>query len=199
MKSAIILASLAFLSLSPAADATVTWSFYETGITSCNGSCVLPPQPFVFATLAMPGPTSTGTAFWDGIGAPVYTGDNFTLMVGPFDITPAFAGHPGETLCALPRAACDFDISWAETAGALTAVSISIDGVNDDIGRDFSLSGGRIASDGTLGGCTFTQCTITGFWQSDLLTSFSQSELPEPSSLAILATGFLALFALRRR
>jgi hypothetical protein len=63
----------------------VTWSFYETGITSCNSpapfSCVLPPQPFVLATLVLPGPTSAGTAIWDGVSPPVYTGDNFTLTV----------------------------------------------------------------------------------------------------------------------
>src|SRR3954452_21260089 len=40
----------------------ITWSFYETAITSCNSprDCVLPPQPFVLMTLALPGPTSTG-------------------------------------------------------------------------------------------------------------------------------------------
>jgi len=64
-------------------SAPVIWSFYETGITSCNSpspfSCVLPPQPFVLATLVLPGPTSAGTAIWDRVSPPVYTGDNFTL------------------------------------------------------------------------------------------------------------------------
>ena len=69
----------------------VTWSFYETAITSCNGgaingvpACVLPPQPFVLMTLTLPNSTSTGTATWLGTDPePVYTGDSFTLTV-PF-------------------------------------------------------------------------------------------------------------------
>ena len=66
-------------------SAPVIWSFYETGIVSCGlfsppTACVLPPQPFVLMTLTLPGPTSTGTAIWQGgPSLPVYTGDSFTL------------------------------------------------------------------------------------------------------------------------
>src|SRR5271165_4617336 len=79
------------------ADATpVTWSFFETGILSCNGGprgCVLPPQPFILMTLALPGPTSAGTATLRGTGTlPVYTGDSFALATfTPLPLTPAFA------------------------------------------------------------------------------------------------------------
>jgi hypothetical protein len=158
----------------------------------------LPPQPFVLATLVLPGPTSAGTAIWDGVSPPVYTGDNFTLTVpvvhGALTVSPAFTGYPVVGFChesASPSTICDFDISWSETAGDLIAVRINIDAVNDDIGGlagrgAFGLTGGPIASDGTLGGCTFTQCIIAGFWQSDLAVS-----VPEPISAVLLITGLL--------
>ena len=184
-----------------ASAAPITWSFYETAITSCNSprDCMLPRQPFVLMTLALPGPTSTGTATWLDTGSPpVYTGDSFTLTV-PFTrpLTPAFAGdasNPGGIPCSDGGRAtiCDFNISWSETAGDLTSVSINIDTVNDDIGGlagrgAFGLTGGPIASDGTLGGCTFTQCIIAGFWQSDL------TAMPEPMSAVLLITSLLGI------
>ena len=187
----------------------VTWSFYETGITSCNSPapfiCVLPPQPFVLATL-VPGPTSAGTAIWDGVSPPVYTGDTFALTVpvvhGALTVSPAFTGYPVVGFChesASPSTICDFDISWSETAGDLIAVRINIDAVFDDIGglagpprTFFGLTGGPIASDGTLGGCTFTQCIIAGFWQSDL------TAVPEPMSAVLLITGLLGTWLASR-
>jgi hypothetical protein len=200
MKSFVTAAMLAFLSVAPgAAAAPVTWSFFETGILSCNSGlptrCVLPPQPFVLMTLALPGPTSSGTATWLGAGSqPVYTGDSFTLTV-PFTrpLTPSFAGNPGGANCndfASPILICDFNISWTETAGDLTSVAINLDAVNDDIGGlagrgAFGLTGGPLASDGTLGGCGNTQCIVAGFWQSDL------AAVPEPMSVVLLITGLL--------
>jgi hypothetical protein len=179
-----------------ASAAPITWSFYETAITSCNSprDCVLPPQPFVLMTLVLPGPTSTGTATWLDTGTPpVYTGDNFTLTVPFVRISPAFTRYPTIGFCrtlASPTIICDFDISWSETAGDLTAVRINIDAVNDGIGGlagrgAFGLTGGPLASDGTLGGCGNTQCTVAGFWQSDL------AAVPEPISALLLITGLL--------
>ncbi len=179
----------------------VTWSFYETGITSCNSpsprSCVLPPQPFVLMTLTLPGPTSNGTATWDGVNPPVYTGDSFILTL-PFTapLTPAFVGdasNPGgggcHTFGGSRAIVCDFEISWFETAGDLTSVNINIDALDDNIGGaaggPFGLTGGWLASDATLGGCEFTQCMVTGYWQSDLA-------VPEPISAVLLITGLLA-------
>ena len=182
-----------------ASAAPITWSFYETAITSCNSprDCMLPPQPFVLMTLALPGPTSNGTATWLGTGSqPVYTGDPFTLTV-PFTrpLTPAFVGaasNPGGFACpdGIRSTICDFNISWSASAGNLTSVSINLDAINDDIGGlaglgAFGLTGGPIASDGTLGGCTFTQCIVAGFWQSDL------AAVPEPMSMVLLITGLL--------
>jgi hypothetical protein len=69
-------------------------------------------------------------------------------------------------------------------------VSLNLDAINDAIGGlagrgAFGLTGGPIASDGTLGGCTFTQCIVAGFWQSDL------AAVPEPMSVVLLITGLL--------
>ncbi|HEY1432731.1 MAG TPA: PEP-CTERM sorting domain-containing protein [Stellaceae bacterium] len=197
-----------FLSIS--ANATpVTWSFYETAIISCNGSptdCVLPPQPFVLMTLTLPDPTSAGTAVWQGgASQPVYTGDSFALTIpvqlGVLHLTPAFSGDPSNpggldcTQTLNPSTICEFNISWSEAAGDLTSVSINVDATRDNVGGlagppSFGLTGGAIASDHTLGGCTNTQCVVGGFWQNDL---------PEPSSLPMLVTSFLVLLALRKR
>src|SRR5260370_19699155 len=128
----------------PAGATPVTWSFRETAITSCNnpGNCVLPPQPLVFMTLALPGSTSNGTATWLGTGSqPVYTGDRFTLTV-PFTqpLTPAFAGDasqiPAGTACSngFHTTICDSNIYWSERAGVLTSVSINIAAINHNIG-----------------------------------------------------------------
>jgi hypothetical protein len=204
---AILAALVGVIGPAPAGATPVTWSFYETAITSCNnpGNCVLPPQPLVFITLALPGPTSNGTTTWLGTGSqPVYTGDSFTLTV-PFTqpLTPAFAGDasqiPAGTDCSngFHTTICDFNISWSEVAGVLTSISINIDAVNDNIGglagpSGFHLIGGAIASDGTLGGCGFTQCQIAGFWQSDL-------PVAEPASAALLASGLFGAWLGRRR
>ncbi len=169
------------------ARATVVWSFYETGISCFEGSCPLPPQPYVLATLALPGPASAGTAIWRGDPrvAPVYTGDDFTLNspAGP-ELSPRFTGN---FECMSHGNICDFDIAWLATASGL-AITLNLDSVNDNIGGGaggpFGSFGGRIASDGpgTLGGCVDTQCIVTGFWQSDL-------PLPEPMSAILLLTG----------
>src|ERR1700730_8795460 len=208
----LVISTIAFAAPIAADASPVTWSFYETGIVSCGlfspqpaFVCVLPPQPFVLMTLTLPGPPSSGTATWLGTGTqPVYTGNSFTLTV-PFTrpLTPAFAGdasNPGGIPCSDGGRAtiCDFNISWSETAGDLTSVSINIDTVNDDIGGlagrgAFGLTGGPIASDGTLGGCTFTQCIIAGFWQSDL------TAMPEPMSAVLLITSLLGTCLARSR
>jgi hypothetical protein len=113
-------------------------------------------------------------------------------------LTPAFAGatsNPGGLDCqdsfVGSGALCDFNISWAENAGVLTAISINVDAIDDDIGGfagrgPFGLTGGPVASDFILGGCSDTQCIIAGFWQSDLAVS-----VPEPISAVLLITGLL--------
>src|SRR5260370_4974655 len=161
----------------PAGATPVTWSFHETAITSCNnpGNWVLTPQPFVFMTLALPGPTSNGAATWLGTGSQaVYTGDSFTVTV-PFTqpLMPAFAGDasqiPAGTDCSngFHTTICDFNVSWSEVAGVLTSISINIDGVNDNIGGlarppGFHLIGGAIALGSMLGGGGLTHAPCAG-------------------------------------
>ena len=79
LSAAILAGLIGAIGPAPAGAAPVTWSFFETAITSCGSptACVLPPQPFVLMTLTLPGPTSVGTATWLGTGStPVYTGDS---------------------------------------------------------------------------------------------------------------------------
>jgi hypothetical protein len=64
-------------------------------------------------------------------------------------------------------ALCDFNISWAENAGVLTAISINVDAIDDDIGGfaergSFGLTGGPLASDFILGGCSNTHASSPG-------------------------------------
>ncbi len=124
------------------ARATVTWSFFETGISCFTGpSCTLPPQPFVFATLTLPGPISEGTALWRGAGfsPPVYTGDEFVFSFdfGLYRLTPAFNGDQGGAACGfsvMRLTICDFDISWSATASELS-IAITFDAAFDAIFR----------------------------------------------------------------
>jgi hypothetical protein len=143
LSNATLAALIVAIGPAPVVATPVTWSFYETAITSCSnpGSCVLPPQPFVFITLALPGPTSNGTATWLGtVNQPVYTGDSFALTTGASfmrPLTPSFMGgasNPSGSAFANGGDICDFNISWSETAGQLTAVDINIDLVSDNIG-----------------------------------------------------------------
>jgi hypothetical protein len=192
------LAAAALATLPASADASVTWSFYETGISCFSGRCSLPPQPFVFATFTLPEPTSAGTARWGGFPgpAPVYTGDDFTLSL-PF--TNLSSGFSRNDFCNRSSPICDFDIVWSATSSGLS-IALSLDAVNDNvggqasIGRPFGSFGGPIATDSPdLGGCNFTQCEITGFWQSDL-------PLPEPiSSVGLFLTGLFGTWLARRR
>ena len=196
------LAAVSTTALVSQARATVTWSFFETGISCFTGICTLPPQPFVFATLTLPGPVSAGTAQWQGFltPPPVYTGDDFILSIAFFRLTPAFNGDQGGSACSFsggPLTICDFDISWSATATGL-AISINFDAVNDNIGglpdRPFGPFGGPVATDReNLGGCSINSgsCAITGFWLSDLA-------LPEPSSASLAVAGLIGAWLTRR-
>jgi hypothetical protein len=80
-------AATVLIALAPAANATVVWTFFETGCTgfSFSGPCHSDHPvafPFPLVTLTLPGPTSAGTAVWKpgtGPPPPIYTGDTFAL------------------------------------------------------------------------------------------------------------------------
>jgi hypothetical protein len=191
--------------LASQARATVTWSFFETGISCLSGDCALPPQPFIFATFTLPGPISSGTARFQGGGPgslpPVYTGDEFFFSVvggvGGLRLSPAFQGTPNCFLGGGPGTICDFDVSWSATATQL-AISIAFDTIFDNIGGQaggpFGSFGGRVATDSPfLGGCNIFAlgCVIIGFWQSDLA-------VPEPSSASLILAGLFGVWLTRR-
>jgi hypothetical protein len=199
-----LLAAVLTMVIANQARATVTWSFFETGISCFSGlSCTLPPQPFVLMTLTLPGPISQGTAHWFGRDArdppPVYTGDDFIFSFdfGLYRLTPAFNGDQGGFACGSSIARltiCDFDISWSAAASELS-IAITFDAVFDNIFR-FRNNRGFVATDTEgLGGCTINNgsCEITGFWQSNLA-------VPEPSSATLVLAGlFGAWFGKRYR
>ena len=195
--------AIVLIALAPAANATVVWTFYETGCTNSTGQCHSDHPvafPFPLMTLTLPGPTSAGTAVWQpGMGPPppVYTGDTFALSYGGvLSLTPAFTGSNvvGQCSPATGHGICNFDLSWGETAGQLNSVSVQLLGITDQIGRvsgggGFGLTGGIIASDGEVDNCQLTSCIVTGFWQSDI---------PEPMSASLLLIGLLGLAFTRR-
>lgn len=199
------LTALALLALTPSAHASIEWDFTPTAIVDCPfGNCVLTGSPVVALTLD--GPDSSGSATYIGDnGPPILTGDPFAFSVA--DRGLLFSASPEHISTADPlgigsviqfeltippgivpaAAVADYRISWTEVGGILDAVSISFDTVQDSISR-LGLTGGRLASDFELGGCSV--CDMTGVWTDS-------SSVPEPGTLALLL-GALGVFGFRR-
>ena len=137
------------------AEASVTWSFYETAITSCNAlpvACVLPPQPFVLARLLLPSDTSSGSTTYTGggpIAQHVSTGDDFSFQVGPDRVVSQTLPPDGPSdCCGGFYSVVDFNISWSETAGILDRVFIDFNSSTDNarIFMDHAISQPTITS-----------------------------------------------------
>jgi hypothetical protein len=163
--------------------APVTWSFYETSCPSCTGAVH---YPNLIASLTAPGPTSFGD--WHYTTFPVSTGDPFTFTLytesaGAISVHDDLGGGNNKDPIVF------YDISWSEVAGTLTSVSVNFLADFDE--AILSFSQGTIGSDYMLGGCVFSQCQITGVWQSDLA-------VPEPTSGVLLITGLLGAFLASR-
>jgi hypothetical protein len=141
--SAFILLACAFalLTAERVEAGPVAWDFIATG---CSGGCISGQSyPVTLATLTLPGPDSSGTAKYEGAPGhvPIYTGDSFILN---WDADYSRPGLPGLTsdyqtgafTPCLPGNVCNFDISWSESNGQLTALSIYVRGLNIVQGLD---------------------------------------------------------------
>jgi hypothetical protein len=174
---ALSISAFAFAAPNAAGAAPVTWDFVET---ACSGCTIPELYPHRLASLTLPGPDSSGD--WPFPGS----GDPFSIVFFD-DGRPAYAFQSMPCCAGLIRS---YDVAWTETAGNLLSVSVdftaAVDiGVPNDA-VSLALTSGTIFSRFVLDGCVDTRCSITGFWQSELV-------VPEPMSAVLLLTGLLGL------
>jgi hypothetical protein len=151
--------------------ANVVWDYLVTDIT-CTGICGPVPAPsYVIAELILPGPTSSGSAFWQfghpifpGDPPPIHAGDDFIFSttfgsrITPTDLTDA--AH-AQSLNPIKH----YELSWSETDDILDSILIVFDTRIDNL--RLSLTGGTLISDrdGPLG-CYILSgtCQLIGSW-----------------------------------
>src|SRR5260221_14414492 len=142
--------------------------------------------------LPLSNPTETGSATYTFFPSspPVVTDPNFAFHLnGSFgeDVirAPDFGTSP-------PGFVLGYNITWADVAGQLTAVSVNYLTDRDQVGfgaGPFGLTGGGIGSDGTIGGCGNGTCMVSGFWQR---------EVPEPARVVVFWAALAGLCPLGR-
>lgn len=180
----------------------VTWTFTGTGLISCAipTACVLPPQNFALGTFKAED-TSSGHATFTQSPISHHDvdgrdfGDDFEFQLTGFGAVSRT--EPPSSVPQQPSTgiAQDFDISWVAVGGELIAATFDVRFTFDD--ALFSLTWVNLASDRTLGPCTLTQCTVSGFWESDIDVS-STTLVSEPTTLGLLSLAMLGLGMLYR-
>jgi PEP-CTERM motif len=197
MRIAAIVKSMAFLLTgsvamlaAPVAHAGVSATFYETACyeqTPSGPMCPTSSPGSFFNSGPLPAalghfssPDNSGSYSFSQSAqfpTPVVNGDtNFSFNWGANDAPPSHLPCFNSAFVEV----CRWDIGW-------TTSSISID-FEGDINSNINIGnlGGMIGSDGPMPGCgEFAECAITGYW------TFS---VPEPSSLAGLATAGFGIF-----
>ena len=183
-----------------AANATVTWSFYQTSCSPISGGGSCRPYTNALASLTLPTPTSSGSASWTGspLTPPVVGGDTDFTFTPEHGDSIALPDYGFNFLCNMGTGSvdtvCSYDIGWSETAGILDAIGISYRTESSEF-FNFGLTGGIVAADDTIGGCPVGgTCMVTGSWQSDLPVT-----APEPMSALLLMTSLLGLGVVRPR
>jgi hypothetical protein len=186
---AVALLLVGFVRAHSAIATPVTWTLTETSCTSTNGGCNafgLPLElPLAIATLTLPNINTTGSYDLGGSsgGINISSSDNFSLSwLNARDDVPV---TDTTRACVLE---CTVNITFTSS---LLGLSISI--FENLFDMDFiKLSGKNLGTSGIYGsdadmpGCgLFASCLITGVWN-----------VPEPSSVAVLATALLLILKL---
>ena len=192
-----IIGLLASFFVARPADA-VTFTFYETGITSGGVEPVgLPPSPSnPLALLELTFSDNSGSASWGG-------GTQLPSITDPsFAFAPPIAGFSAQNNLypCLTGFSCPFySISWSESAGQLASVSIDfqdpIGGIDvGSVGSSFGLTGGRIDyALPSIGDCASITCTVTGYWSDS-----GPVAVPEPNSVILVLSVLCPIILLRR-
>jgi hypothetical protein len=192
----LLIGAVAVVSTNSARSSAI-WTFHETSCTALKGSNCTYQPPGGLAQLVLPGINSNGSwSFFynSSTHMTTETGDtDFSFqLAGP---SPSFQA-PGFHLARPPDILADVDY---EIAFASSASSLSIAVVYSSFSDAFCIRQGTamvlgtcaipavgapflVATDSSfLLGCDFTECNIDGSW--------TLAFVPEPSSLAELASG----------
>ena len=207
MRIMVLAVAFGGMALANQARATpVTWFFYATGCTSnfpggafCTPSIFVRgvpelqyPQPILFGSFMTDG--GAGSIHYEGLLVSSFSGDtDFVLDFVLFHIVGANL-RQGVPYAFSPSSLIDFDIAWGDD-GKPTRLIV-------DEGESNLLMRGDgvhvvldIATDGDQPGCSEGErCLFEGFWS----TNPNLASVPEPGSLALMASALISWLAYRR-